>query len=137
MILVIDNYDSFTYNLVQYLGELGEAPDVRRNDAVTVDEIRALAPEAIVSGPVVHPLGGSFYRDESILAALDAAILSAAMLLRYSLNKGADADRIDAAVLRVLEDGHRTRDIVGAGGKICGTREMGDLISTEVEKSYS
>ncbi len=66
-----------------------------------------------------------------------AAILSAAMLLRYSLNKGADADRIDAAVLRVLEDGHRTRDIVGAGVKICGTREMGDLISTEVEKSYS
>ena len=66
-----------------------------------------------------------------------AAILSAAMLLRYSLDKGADADRIDAAVLRVLEDGHRTRDIVGAGVKICGTREMGDLISTEVEKSYS
>jgi 3-isopropylmalate dehydrogenase len=66
-----------------------------------------------------------------------AAILSAAMLLRYSLDKGADADRIDAAVLRVLEQGHRTRDIVGAGVKICGTREMGDLISTEVEKSYS
>jgi len=66
-----------------------------------------------------------------------AAILSAAMLLRYSLDKGADADRIDAAVLRVLEQGHRTRDIVGAGVKICGTREMGDLICTEVEKSYS
>ena len=66
-----------------------------------------------------------------------AAILSAAMLLRYSLNKAADADRIDAAVLRVLEQGYRTRDIVGAGAKICGTKEMGDLISTEVEKSYS
>ena len=66
-----------------------------------------------------------------------AAILSAAMLLRYSLDKGADADRIDAAVLRVLEQGHRTRDIVGAGAKVCGTKEMGDLISTEVEKSYS
>jgi len=66
-----------------------------------------------------------------------AAILSAAMLLRYSLDKGADADRIDAAVLRVLEQGHRTRDIVGAGAKMCGTKEMGDLISTEVEKSYS
>jgi len=66
-----------------------------------------------------------------------AAILSTAMLLRYSLDKGADADRIDAAVLRVLEQGHRTRDIVGAGAKICGTKEMGDLISTEVEKSYS
>ena len=66
-----------------------------------------------------------------------AAILSAAMLLRYSLDKGADADRIDAAVLRVLEQGHRTRDIAGVGVKICGTREMGDLICTEVEKSYS
>ena len=66
-----------------------------------------------------------------------AAILSAAMLLRYSLDKGADADRIDAAVLRVLEQGHRTRDIHADGMKLCGTKEMGDLVSTEVEKSYS
>ena len=51
MILVIDNYDSFTYNLVQYLGELGEAPRVFRNDAITVEEIVALAPEAIVISP--------------------------------------------------------------------------------------
>ena len=66
-----------------------------------------------------------------------AAILSAGMLLRYSLNKGTDADRIDAAVLRVLEQGYRTRDIHGPETKLVGTREMGDLISTEVEKSYS
>ncbi|HTE47305.1 MAG TPA: aminodeoxychorismate/anthranilate synthase component II [Gemmatimonadaceae bacterium] len=51
MILVIDNYDSFTYNLVQYLGELGTDPVVRRNDAVTVDEIGAMAPSAIVLSP--------------------------------------------------------------------------------------
>jgi anthranilate synthase/aminodeoxychorismate synthase-like glutamine amidotransferase len=51
MILVIDNYDSFTYNLVQYLGELGEEPRVYRNDAITVGEITALAPEAIVVSP--------------------------------------------------------------------------------------
>jgi anthranilate synthase/aminodeoxychorismate synthase-like glutamine amidotransferase len=51
MILVIDNYDSFTYNLVQYLGELGEAPEVFRNDAITVNEIASLAPEAIVISP--------------------------------------------------------------------------------------
>lgn len=50
-ILVIDNYDSFTYNLVQYLGELGEQPVVRRNDAVGVEEIAALAPRAIVISP--------------------------------------------------------------------------------------
>ncbi len=49
--LVIDNYDSFTYNLVQYLGELGERPVVRRNDAITVDEIAVLDPRAIVISP--------------------------------------------------------------------------------------
>jgi anthranilate synthase/aminodeoxychorismate synthase-like glutamine amidotransferase len=51
MILVIDNYDSFTYNLVQYLGDLGETPEVRRNDALTVDEVGALRPRAIVLSP--------------------------------------------------------------------------------------
>ena len=51
MILVIDNYDSFTYNLVQYLGDLGADPVVRRNDAVTVDEVGALAPRAVVLSP--------------------------------------------------------------------------------------
>ena len=51
MILVIDNYDSFTYNLVQYLGELGAELTVRRNDKVTLDEIAELAPEKIVISP--------------------------------------------------------------------------------------
>src|SRR5215212_4567907 len=51
MILVIDNYDSFTYNLVQYLGELGVEPVVRRNDAVGVEEVGELAPSAIVLSP--------------------------------------------------------------------------------------
>ena len=51
MLLVIDNYDSFTYNLVQYLGELGEEPVVRRNDAVTVADVEAMHPSAIVLSP--------------------------------------------------------------------------------------
>jgi len=51
MLLVIDNYDSFTYNLVQYLGELGADPVVRRNDAIDVDEIGELRPSAIVVSP--------------------------------------------------------------------------------------
>jgi anthranilate synthase/aminodeoxychorismate synthase-like glutamine amidotransferase len=51
MILVIDNYDSFTYNLVQYLGELGAELTVYRNDAVTLDEVRALGPSHIVISP--------------------------------------------------------------------------------------
>ena len=51
MILVIDNYDSFTYNLVQYLGELGEEPLVRRNYAIDLDEVAELRPRAIVLSP--------------------------------------------------------------------------------------
>ncbi len=51
MILMIDNYDSFTYNLVQYLGELGEDVHVVRNDALSVEEIRRLAPARIVISP--------------------------------------------------------------------------------------
>ena len=51
MVFVLDNYDSFTYNLVQYLGELGARVEVRRNDQITVDEIAALRPERIVISP--------------------------------------------------------------------------------------
>ena len=51
MLLVLDNYDSFTYNLVQYAGELGADPIVYRNDAITAEEVLALAPAAIVISP--------------------------------------------------------------------------------------
>ena len=51
MVFVLDNYDSFTYNLVQYLGELGAVLQVKRNDQITLDEIAALAPTHIVISP--------------------------------------------------------------------------------------
>jgi anthranilate synthase/aminodeoxychorismate synthase-like glutamine amidotransferase len=51
MILLIDNYDSFTYNLYQYIGELGEALTVKRNDEITVEDIENLNPEAIIISP--------------------------------------------------------------------------------------
>ncbi|GMR15207.1 MAG: aminodeoxychorismate/anthranilate synthase component II [Gammaproteobacteria bacterium] len=73
MILMIDNYDSFTYNLVQYLGELGEEVETVRNDAITTAQISELSPSGIVISPgpctpddagislaVVAELGGSF-----------------------------------------------------------------------------
>jgi anthranilate synthase component II len=50
-VLVIDNYDSFVYNLVQYLGELGAEPVVYRHDAITIDQMRALAPDAVLISP--------------------------------------------------------------------------------------
>jgi len=51
MVFVLDNYDSFTYNLVQYLGELGAEVEVRRNDQVTVAEVDAMRPERILVSP--------------------------------------------------------------------------------------
>jgi anthranilate synthase/aminodeoxychorismate synthase-like glutamine amidotransferase len=51
MLLVLDNYDSFTYNLVQYLGELGESPVVKRNDEITVDEIGTMGVTRMVISP--------------------------------------------------------------------------------------
>ena len=62
-----------------------------------------------------------------------AAILSAAMLLRYSLDRAPAADRIEGAVRRVLEQGHRTRDIAAKGDRAIGTKDMGDLIVRDVE----
>ena len=50
-VLLLDNYDSFTYNLAQYLGELGHAPVVRRNDEITIGEVEAMQPERIVISP--------------------------------------------------------------------------------------
>ena len=61
MILVIDNYDSFTYNIVQELGELGAELDVARNDKISVDEIRATQPERIVISP-----GPGYPRDAGV-----------------------------------------------------------------------
>jgi anthranilate synthase component 2 len=51
MVFVLDNYDSFTYNLVQYMGELGAEMTIRRNDELTVDEVEALEPERILLSP--------------------------------------------------------------------------------------
>jgi len=60
MLLMIDNYDSFTYNLVQYFGELGQEVRVFRNDAITLEEIAALAPDYLVisPGPCAPPQAG-------------------------------------------------------------------------------
>ena len=51
MILLLDNYDSFTYNLAQYLGQMGQELDVRRNDQITIEEIEQRRPERIVISP--------------------------------------------------------------------------------------
>jgi len=73
MILIIDNYDSFTYNLYQYLGDLGEKPVVRRNDGIDLEGVRKLRPKAIVLSPGPgHPsVARDFGVCRDILAATD------------------------------------------------------------------
>ena len=100
MLLLIDNYDSFTFNLAQYLGELGAAPTVRRNDEITLDQVRALAPDRIVISPgpgrpedagvsiaVIREFGGRVpmlgvcLGHQAIGAAFGAAIVRAPVLM--------------------------------------------------------
>ena len=74
MVLVIDNYDSFTYNLVQYLGELGADPVVTRNDEIAVEDINALKPDRIVISPGPgHPKDAGVSVETCLLYTSDAA----------------------------------------------------------------
>ena len=65
---MIDNYDSFVYNLVQYLGELGADPVVHRHDAITIDEMRAVAPDAVLISPGPGRPGDAGLSNEAIRA---------------------------------------------------------------------
>ncbi len=102
------------------VGSLGMLPSASLGGAVALYEpVHGTAPDIAGQG-VANPI---------------AAILSAAMLLKYSLDLGTHADRVDRAVLRVLEQGYRTRDIAGSGAKVVGTAELGDLVVRELEAS--
>jgi anthranilate synthase/aminodeoxychorismate synthase-like glutamine amidotransferase len=95
-VLVIDNYDSFTYNLVQYLGELGEDPVVVRNDARTVDELLALEPDRVVVSP------GPCTPDDAgvTLAAVDAFAAAGTPLLGVCLGHQAIGQAFGGRVVR-------------------------------------
>jgi para-aminobenzoate synthetase component 2 len=111
MILVIDNYDSFTYNLVQYLGELGAEVVVKRNDAVSVDDIRGLEP----SGVLISPGPG---RPEEAGVSLDViAKLGAEMpIFGVCLGHQSIAQRFGASVVRADRLMHgRTSEILHEG----------------------
>ncbi len=95
MILVIDNYDSFTYNLVQYLGELGVEPFVVRNDALTVDQALALRPQAIVISP-----GPGEPRDAGISIPLIRASAGQVPLLGVCLGHQGIGEAFGGSVVR-------------------------------------
>jgi 3-isopropylmalate dehydrogenase len=112
--------------------------DILSDEAAILAGSMGMLPSASIGGTVglYEPVHGTApdIAGQGIANPI-AAVLSAAMLLRYSLNMGPEADRIEGAVRRVLEQGHRTRDIAATGEKALGTKEMGDLIVRGVEQA--
>ena len=95
MLLVIDNYDSFTFNLVQYLGELGADVVVRRNDRVTVEQAREMQPERIVVSP-----GPCTPREAGVSVALIREMAGAAPILGVCLGHQSIGEAFGGVIAR-------------------------------------
>ena len=98
MVFVLDNYDSFTYNLVQYLGELGAEVEVRRNDELTVEEVAALKPERILLSP-----GPCTPREAGILVPLIRHMAGKAPILGVCLGHQAIGEAFGGKVIRAKQ----------------------------------
>jgi anthranilate synthase/aminodeoxychorismate synthase-like glutamine amidotransferase len=124
MILVIDNYDSFTYNLVQYLGELGAEMVVRRNDKVSIDEIEnALQPEKILISP-----GPGTPDDAGVSLEVLKQFASKIPILGVCLGHQAIGQMFGGKVIRAPEPVH---------GKPVEIRHDGKTIFANLEKNFS
>jgi anthranilate synthase/aminodeoxychorismate synthase-like glutamine amidotransferase len=111
-VLVIDNYDSFVYNLVQYLGELGADPVVHRNDAITVDEAVALEPDAVLLSP-----GPGRPEDAGILIEAVKAFAGKRPLLGVCLGHQAIGHAFGAKVVPAPELMHGKSSLVDHDGE--------------------
>jgi anthranilate synthase/aminodeoxychorismate synthase-like glutamine amidotransferase len=112
VLLVIDNFDSFTYNLVQYLGELGARPAVRRNNAVTIGEIEALAPFGILISP-----GPGRPEDAGISPDVIRAFAPRIPILGVCLGHQAIGQVFGAAVVRAPRPVHGKTSMVEHDGR--------------------
>ncbi len=110
-VLVVDNYDSFVYNLVQYLGELGAEPVVHRNDAISVDEARDVRPDAVLLSP-----GPGRPEDAGNLLALVDAFAGQCPVLGVCLGHQAIGQAFGAAVVLAPELMHGKTSLVGHDG---------------------
>jgi anthranilate synthase/aminodeoxychorismate synthase-like glutamine amidotransferase len=123
MILVLDNYDSFTYNLVQYFGELGTRPVVYRNDQITVDQVFALKPAALVLSP-----GPKTPADAGILVPLVRAALGRLPMLGVCLGHQAMAAAFGGVV-------HRAERLMH--GKTCPVRHSDDELFDGIPSPFT
>ncbi len=112
MILVLDNYDSFTYNLVQYLGELGADLQVRRNDEITVDEAVGLRPAGVVLSP-----GPGTPAAAGVTVDLVRRLGASTPLLGVCLGHQAIAEAYGGKVVRAHEPMHGKTSVIVHEGK--------------------
>jgi anthranilate synthase component II len=112
MILVVDNYDSFTYNLVQYLGELGATLDVVRNDAVTAADVAAMKPERVVISP-----GPGTPRDAGISVDVIRTLGASTPILGVCLGHQAIGEAFGATVARARTQMHGKTSAVSHDGR--------------------
>ena len=112
MVFVLDNYDSFTYNLVQYLGELGAEVEVRRNDEVTVEEVAAMKPERILLSP-----GPCTPGEAGILVPLIRHMAGKAPILGGCLGHQAIGEAFGGEVVRAAQLMHGKTSPVEHDGK--------------------
>ena len=110
-VLLIDNYDSFTYNLYQYLCELGAAVTVVRNDVMTVDEVREMAPDFIVISP-----GPGVPRDAGISIEVVRSLGKTTPILGVCLGHQAIAEAFGGAVVRAPELMHGKASLINHDG---------------------
>ncbi len=112
MVFVLDNYDSFTYNLVQYLGELGAPMVIRRNDEITVDAVEAMAPDRILLSP-----GPCTPQDAGILIPLIQRMAGRAPIFGVCLGHQAIGPAFGASVVRASELKHGKTSPITHDGK--------------------
>jgi len=112
VVLVIDNFDSFTYNLVQYFGELGARPVVYRNNAITVGEIDALRPDRIVISP-----GPGRPEDSGVSSAVIQALASRTPMLGVCLGHQAIGHVFGGRVVRASRPVHGKTSIIEHDGR--------------------
>ena len=112
MVFVLDNYDSFTYNLVQYLGELGAIIEVRRNDELTVEQVEALHPERILLSP-----GPCTPGDAGILVPLIRHMAGKTPILGVCLGHQAIGEAFGGKVVRAQHLMHGKTSSVNHDGK--------------------
>ena len=112
MVFVLDNYDSFTYNLVQYLGELGAKVEVYRNDELTVDEVEAMRPERILLSP-----GPCTPSEAGILVPLIRRMAGKAPILGVCLGHQAIGEAFGGQVVRASQLMHGKTSSIAHDGK--------------------